>query len=103
MATKKITLDTLATLITALGTRIEKGFAASDKTITGLDARVEKGFAAVADDIADMRRDTATKEQLFALQTQVTSIETQVRGMNYGKLETRIANLEDKVFGATRS
>ena len=99
MAKKKITLNTLATLISNLGSRMEKGFAASDKKFAGMDSK----FGALADDIADMRREMATKEQLFALHTQVTSIETQLRGMNYGKLETRVAHLEDQVFGSTRS
>jgi hypothetical protein len=44
---------------------------------------------ATKDDIAEVRKDMATKGQVVALHTQVTSIETQLRGMNYGKLETR--------------
>ena len=41
----------------------------------------------------------ATKEQLTALHTQVNSIEAQLR---LGRYETRLGNLEDKVFGAPR-
>jgi len=39
--------------------------AAADKKFAGMDSK----FAALADDIADMRKDMATKEQLFALLT----------------------------------
>lgn len=42
---------------------------------------MEKGFAAVTDDITDIKRDMATKEQVIALHTQVNSIETQLRDM----------------------
>ena len=44
----------------------------------------------------------ATKEQLIALHTQVNSIETQLRGMNHAKLEGRVADLEEEVFGEAR-
>jgi hypothetical protein len=45
----------------------------------------------------------ATKEQVIALHAQVNSIETQLRGMKRIKLEGRVADLEEKVFGAPRS
>ena len=73
------------------------------KLIANLATRTDKGFAAVADDIADMRKDMATKEQLFALHTQVTSIETQLRGMEHVKLQARVADLEEHVFGKIRA
>jgi len=41
----------------------------------------------------------ATKEQLAALHTQVSSIEQQLRE---GRYEVRLGNLEEKVFGAPR-
>jgi hypothetical protein len=44
----------------------------------------------------------ATKDHIFALHTQVNSIETQLRGMNYVKIEERVATLEEKVFGEAR-
>jgi hypothetical protein len=78
---KKITLETLAA-------EIRKGFAS-------IEARVEKGFAAVAEDLATL----ATKEQLAGLQTQVNSIEQQLRET---KTEVRLGALEEKVFGASR-
>lgn len=81
---KKITLEGLAKLITV-------GFAASDKK-----------FAALAEDMTDIRKDMATKHQLIALHSQVDSIATQVRGMKHDKLETRVTNLEEKVFGQAR-
>jgi hypothetical protein len=41
----------------------------------------------------------ATKEQVFSLQTQVNSIEQQLRDT---KTEIRLGNLEDAVFGKAR-
>src|SRR5262245_12021347 len=74
-----------------------------DDRMTKMDARIERGFentdrkfAALADDVADIRRDMATKDQLFAL-------ETQVRGMQHTKLQSRVADLEEEVFGKARA
>ena len=41
----------------------------------------------------------ATKDQIIALHTQVNSIEAQLRDT---KTETRLADLEEKVFGTPR-
>ena len=54
---------------------------------------MERGFAAVADDISKL----ATKEQLTGVQTQVNSIEQQLRET---KIEVRLGALEENVFGA---
>ncbi len=54
---------------------------------------------ATKEDIADIQRDMATKEQLAALHTQVNSIETELK---HGRYEPRLGNLETKVFGAPR-
>jgi phosphoenolpyruvate-protein kinase (PTS system EI component) len=116
MATKKITLASLAA-------QMAKGFASISKRIGEMDTRMEKGFAkhgkeihdltesmthvvkhmATKDDIAEVRRDMATKDHVIALATQVNSIETQLRGMKHDKLETRVTDLEDKVFGKIRA
>ena len=45
----------------------------------------------------------ATKEQLFAVQTQVNSIETQLRDIKHVKLHARVANLEEKIIGENRA
>jgi hypothetical protein len=66
-----------------------------EQKIDALTNIVEKGFAAVADDISRV----ATKQQLMGLQTQVNSIEQQLRDT---KTEVRLGALEDKVFGAPR-
>ena len=63
-----------------------------------MDARMERGFGAIAEDISKL----ATKDQIIALHTQVNSIETQLRGMKHVKLQSRVADLEEKVFGETR-
>ena len=56
---------------------------------------------ATKDDIADIRRDMATKDQIIALHTQVNSIEVQLRDMRHVKLQSRVADLEEEVFGKT--
>ena len=93
---KKITLGTLSSKIDALTGIVKKGF-------VSVDSRMERGFAAVADDIADGRKEMATKEQVIALHTQVNSIEGQLRGMKHVKLEGRVADVEEKVFGKIRA
>jgi hypothetical protein len=60
-----------------------------DQKIDALTNIVEKGFAAVAEDISKL----ATKEQLAELQTQVNSIEQQLRET---KIEVRLGALETK-------
>ena len=74
-----------------------------DDKIDALTSIVEKGFAAVAGDIADIKRDMATKDQIIALHTQVNSIETELRGMKHTKLQSRVADLEEEVFGEARA
>ncbi len=74
-----------------------------EKKIDALTSIVEKGFTAIAGDIADIRKEMATKDQIFALQTQVNSIENDIRGMKHSKLEFRVADLEEKVFGKVRA
>jgi hypothetical protein len=49
--------------------------------LASIAARTEKGFGAVASDIADIKCDMATKEQVIGLHRQVNSIETQLRDM----------------------
>ena len=49
-----------------------------------------------------IERDMATKDQLIALQTQVNGIESDIRSMKHTKLHARVADLEEKVFGAAR-
>jgi hypothetical protein len=55
---------------------------------------------ATKDDIAELRRDL--KGEIFSLQQQVTSIETQLRDMRHTKLHARAADLEEEVFGKPR-
>ena len=74
-----------------------------ENKIDALTGLVEKGFAAVAEDIGDLREKMATKEQIIALHTQVSSIETELRGMKHTKLQARVSDLEEEVFGETRA
>ena len=94
MAKKKITLETLADAIAKMDARIERGFENTDTK-----------FAALADDIGDIKhemREKATKHQIVALHGQLNAVETQLRGMKHTKLHARVADLEEKVFGAAR-
>ena len=94
MAKKKITLETLADALAKIDARIERGFENTDTK-----------FAALADDIGDIKhemREKATKHQIVALHGQVNAVETQLRGMKHTKLHARVADLEEKVFGAAR-
>ena len=45
----------------------------------------------------------ATRDQIVALHTQVNSIEIQLRDMKHTKLQSRVADLEERVFGETRA
>jgi hypothetical protein len=54
-------------------------------------------------EITGIKSTMATKDQIIALHTQVNSIESQIRGMRHGKLENRVADLEEKVFGKLRA
>jgi hypothetical protein len=74
-----------------------------EQKIDALTNIVEKGFAAVAGDIADIKRDMSTNDQVIALHTQVNSIERQLRDMNHARLEDRVTTLEEKVFGRSRA
>ena len=48
------------------------------------------------------KEETATNDQIIAVHTQANSIETQLRGMKHTKLQARVADLEEEVFGAAR-
>ncbi len=82
-----------------------------EQKIDKLTAIVEKGFGAIAEDITDIKGDITVikgdiiyiKEDLFGLHSQVNSIETDIRGMKHSKLEFRVADLEEKVFGKVRA
>lgn len=52
---------------------------------------------ATKEDIAELRNDL--KDDIGRVQTQVNSIETQLRA---GRYEVRVGDLEEKVFGAAR-
>jgi hypothetical protein len=62
---------------------------------------------ATKEDLADLKKELkaelASKADLFALQTQVSSIENDIRSMKQSKLEFRVADLEEKVFGKVRA
>ena len=50
--------------------------------------------------MADIKRDMATKDQIVAFTREST--QTQIRGMKHVKLEARVADLEEEVFGKSR-
>jgi ABC-type phosphate transport system auxiliary subunit len=68
--------------------------------------RLTKLVEAIAEDVTriDERIETlATKEQIISLHGQVNAIETQLRDMKHVKLQARVADLEEKVFGTARA
>jgi hypothetical protein len=69
------------------------------KEIGEMLAHVVKHMA-TKDDIASMR--TELKGDVVRVSEQVTSIETQLRGMKHVKLQARVADLEEEVFGRPR-
>ena len=87
---KKITLTDLAAMLAKQGKEI--------KDLAESVGHVVKHMA-TKEDIADIRREMATKEQFAALHAQVNSIEAQLRET---KIEVRLGNLEEEVFGAPR-
>lgn len=63
---------------------------------------------ATKEDLADLRKELKSdigevRTDLFTLHTQVNSIESDIRGMRHGRLEVRVTDLEEKVFGDSRS
>jgi hypothetical protein len=56
---------------------------------------------ATKEDIADLRREL--KGDIVAVAQQVNAIETDLRGMKRDKLVTRVADLEEEVFGRPRA
>ena len=72
------------------------------KRESGFD-RIARLIKSESDDIRNDMKGMATKEQVIALHTQVNSIETQLRGMKYIKLQDRVADLEEKTFGKVRA
>ncbi len=98
MAKRKITLDTLAV-------QMAGGFTKQGKEIRDLTKSVAFVVKHMApkDDIAEIRSNMAHKDQIVAPHEQVTSIAAQLRGMKHTKLQARVADLEEKVFGRTRA
>src|SRR5205085_1851205 len=70
---------------------------AKKTTPSDLARLIEKGFAAAKDDLNDLKHEL--KGDIARVQQQVNSIEAQLRET---KIEIRLGNLEDKVFGAPR-
>ena len=56
----------------------------------------------VRDHMATKQDIGGLKGSIARMSEQVTSIESQLRGMNYIRLESRVEDLEDKVFGKSR-
>ena len=56
---------------------------------------------ATKEDITEVRREL--KGDIVRVSEQVASIETQLRGMQHVKLQSRVADLEEEVFGEPRA
>ena len=55
---------------------------------------------ATKEDMAELRAEL--KSDLFTLQTQTNGIESDIRDMKNSRIEVRVADLEEKVFGKAR-
>jgi hypothetical protein len=67
-----------------------------------------RDHVATKDDIAEIRGELKggikeLKGDILRLSEQVTSIEGDIRSMKRAKLEFRVADLEEKVFGKSRA
>jgi hypothetical protein len=69
-----------------------------DDRFARLEQLIERGFGA----LPDVKRDMATKDQIIALHPQVNAIETDLRTTKQHKLVTRVADLEEEIFGKPR-
>jgi hypothetical protein len=85
---KKTTLDDIAAILAKHGKEI--------RDLSASVAHVVKHMA-TKDDIADLKIEL--KGDIARVQEQVNSIEAELK---YGRYETRLGKLEDKVFGAPR-
>ena len=70
---------------------------AKKTTLSDLAQLIEKGFAAVVADITELRIEL--KGDIARVQEQVNSIEAELK---YGRYETHLGKLEEKVFGSPR-
>lgn len=101
---KETTLNELGSRMDGLGSRMDELGTMMEHVIKHMATKedvVEIVKEVVKGEIAMVRNDMATKEQMFVLQTQVNSIEGQLR--THGRLEVRVGNLEEKVFGEARA
>jgi hypothetical protein len=73
-----------------------------ETTLNELGAMMEHvvKHMATKEDIAELRSELKTDISL--LQTQANSIEIDIRIMKRGKIEVRVADLEEEVFGKAR-
>ena len=81
---KKVTLNDIASMLTKQSNEIHD-----------LTESVEH----VVKSVGTMEEKMATKDQVLALQVQVNSIEGQLKET---RIEVRLGNLEEKVFGSPR-
>ena len=58
-------------------------------------------YMATKEDLVDVRAEL--KGNIVRVSEQVASIEMQIRGMRHVRLESRVGDLEEKVFGKTRA
>ena len=89
---KKTTLDDIAKILGTHGKEI--------RDLTASVAHVVKHMA-TKEDVAEVRREL--KGDIVRVSEQVASIETQLRDMKHTKLHARVADVEEKIFGAARA
>jgi chromosome segregation ATPase len=95
---KKVTLESIAAQIASMDLRfnhLDRRLDKIDDRTGKLDTRMEKSFAAAKDDITDLKHEL--KGDIAGVQEQVNSIESELKSM---RVESRLGDLETKVFGA---
>ena len=103
------TVDGLTTTVNGLTTTVN-GLAITVKELSEMLGFVVermvtkddlKGFA-TKEDLKRFATKDDLHEGLFTLQTQMNGIESDIREMKHARLEVRVADLEEKVFGKAR-
>src|ERR1043166_6714514 len=96
---KKITLETVAAGLSALGKEVRQGFAKQGGQIQDLTESLSfvVKHMATKEDLAELKAEL--KGDIAGVQTQVNSVERQLRET---RTEIRLGDLEEKVFGQAR-
>jgi len=92
--TKGVTLDEISEML---------GFVVEHMATKEEVAELREDIIEVKGDVAEIKKDVSiVKSDLLVLHTQVNGIESDIRDMKHARLEVRVGDLEEKVFGKAR-